>query len=389
MKILFFINGIYLGGKERRMIELMKELKKRPQFSFELVVMNEEINYPEIHDFNIKIHFLIRKTKKDLSIFSNFYKICKEFKPDVIHCWDSMTATYSIPSCKLLKIKLMNGMVVDSPSRRNIFNKNWFRAKLVFPLSDIIIGNSKAGLEAYSAPVKKSFVIYNGYNFERSEQLLDNKTIRKQLQIHTRYIIGMVATFSGFKDYKTFYKAADIVLKKRNDVTFLAIGNNTDSLASQKLVNSQFSDYFRLLGKKSGIESIVNRMDICVLATFTEGISNSIMEYMALGKPVIATSGGGTNEIVIDNKSGFLVKKSDPEDMANKMEVLLNDAGLRSQMGNIGQARIRDLFSIDEMVKKYTYLYESLLEGKMHLSKVNPQNEVTNDALIINPKNIK
>ena len=117
----------------------------------------------------------------------------------------------------------------------------------------------------------------------------------------------MVATFSGLKDYKTYYKAADIVLRKRNDVTFLAIGSYTDSLASQKLVCSQFRDHFRLLGKKSGIESIINTIDICVLATFTEGISNSIMEYMALGKPVIASAGGGTNEILEDKKTGFLL----------------------------------------------------------------------------------
>ena len=53
-------------------------------------------------------------------------------------------------------------------------------------------------------------------------------------------------------------------------------------------------------------------MDICLLSTFTEGISNSIMEYMALGKPVIATDGGGTKEIVDDGETGFLIGQSDP-----------------------------------------------------------------------------
>src|SRR5665647_954940 len=188
MKILFFINGIYLGGKERRLVELMKEIKLRKQFEFELVVMNPEINYREIFDLKIKIHYLIRKTKKDLSVFLKFYKICKDYKPDVIHCWDSMTAIYSIPACRLLNIKLMNGMVVDSPSKRNILNKNWLRAKLAFPFSNIIIGNSKAGLQAYNTPLKKSFVVYNGYNFNRNEHLLENKIIRENFNIQTRYI---------------------------------------------------------------------------------------------------------------------------------------------------------------------------------------------------------
>lgn len=359
MKILFFINGIYLGGKERRLVELMKQLKLNPQFEFELVVMDSEINYKDILDLNIKIHYLIRKSKKDLSVFPALYSICKSFKPDVIHCWDGMTAIYSVPVCKLLHIKLINGMVVNCPSRRNILNKKLLRAKLAFPFSNVIIGNSKAGLKAYSAPANKSIVIYNGYNFKRSENLLEKSSIRQQLNIHTKFIIGMVATFSKSKDYDTYFKAASIVLRKRIDITFLAIGNNTDSSAAQELVDQQFRDYFKLLGKKPDIESFINVLDIGILATFTEGISNSIMEYMALGKPVIATFGSGTNEIVKNNETGLLVKVSDPQDLADKIEILLNNTAQSTQMGLKGQQRIKKNFSIDCMIEKYTAVYKT------------------------------
>lgn len=361
MRILFFINGIHPGGKERRMIELMKELKLRKGIDFELALMNREINYPEILKMDIKLHYLIRKSKKDLSIFRKFYKLCKEFRPDIIHCWDSMTAVYAIPACKLLNIKLMNGMVVDTPVIKNITNKNWLRARLTFPFSDVIVGNSKAGMKAYKAPLKKGLIIHNGYNFKRNEQLLDNKIIREQLDIHTEYIIGMVATFSEYKDYTTYYQAAKLLLTKRQDITFLAIGNNTDSPSSQQLAGNNLKEHFRLLGEKSGIESYINAMDICVLATFTEGISNSIMEYMALGKPVIATSGGGTNEIVEDGKTGILIKPSDAEILANKMELLLNNPELCLKMGISGKKRIQNYFSIDAMVNAFISYYEKLI----------------------------
>lgn len=360
MKILFFINGLHPGGKERRMLELMKELKLKKEIEFELVLMNKEISYPEIFDMDVKLHFLIRKTKKDFSIFKRVYKICKEYEPDIIHCWDSMTAIYAIPASKLLNIKLMNGMVVDSPSKNNILNKNWLRAKLTFPFSDIIVGNSVAGLSAYKAPTRKSYCIHNGYNFRRSTNLSDIKIIRNQLDIHTKYIIGMVAAFSKYKDYKTFYEAAKLILKKRQDITFIAIGNNTNSVVSKQMIENEFKKYFKLLGQKTDIETFINAMDICVLATFSEGISNSILEYMALGKPVIATLGGGTIEIVEDNKTGYLVKVSDIEEMANKMEYLLNNPELRNQMGINGQLRIQNLFSINLMVKKFVALYEKL-----------------------------
>lgn len=353
------------GGKERRLTELMKAFNLKPGIQFELVVMNRNIHYKEVFELNINIHYLIRKTKKDISVFKQFYEICKQFKPDIIHCWDSMTAIYSIPACKLLNIKFVNGMIVDAPQKQNIFNKYWLRAKLTFLFSNIIIGNSKAGLEAYHVPKRKSFFIYNGFNFNRTNNLETSEKIFSETGINSKYTVGMVASFSEYKDYKTYFSAAQILLAKRNDITFLAIGTDTDSAAAKSLIDEKYTDNFKLLGKKSGIESFINVMDICVLSTFTEGISNSILEYMALAKPVVASFGGGTNEIVVDNKTGFLVKQSDPEDLAGKIEILLNDEDLRQKMGLAGRDRIQSVFSIGHMKDEYVSLYEMVIKDNV------------------------
>lgn len=360
MKILFFINCLKAGGKERRFVELLKGLQPIPSIEFEIVVMDENIHYTEIYEMNAKIHYLVRQSKKDFSVFKKFYKICKNYKPDIVHCWDSMTAVYSIPASKLLGIKLINGMVTDTPVKRNLSNKYWLRAKITFLFSNIIIGNSYAGLAAYKAPMKKSYLIYNGFNFERIRNLAKSETVRNELKIKTKYLVGIVASFSIYKDYKTYFTAAQLLLERRNDVTFIALGNNTDSGESMSLIDIKHKEAIRLLGTKNNVEAYIEAMDICILSTFTEGISNSIMEYMALGKPVIATIGGGTDEIVEDKKTGFLIKTSDFEDLASKINFLLNDAALRARMGKEGKLRIEKNFSIDLMVSKYVTLYESM-----------------------------
>lgn len=361
MRVLYIIDGLNAGGKERRLTELLKNLSKEKVIEFELVTMTKEIYYKDIFDLNIKIHYIIRKTRKDISIFKKFYKICRNFKPDIVHCWDGMTAIYAIPACRLLNIKLVNGMVADSPAKRNIFNKYWLRAKVTFPFSDIIVGNSKSGLKAYKAPKNKSIYIYNGFDFKRIDNIVKNDIIRTQLKITSKFVIGMVASFSKYKDYKTYFTSAQLLLSKRNDITFVAIGDNTDSDLSKNLIDNKYIENFRLLGKKSGIESFINSMDICVLSTFTEGISNSILEYMALGKPVIATSGGGTNEIVEDNKTGFLIKSLNPKELAEKIDFLLNDTELCLNMGIRGQKRIHELFSINSMTSKFISCYKMVL----------------------------
>ncbi|MBS1573972.1 MAG: glycosyltransferase [Bacteroidetes bacterium] len=360
MKILFFIEAMRSGGKERRLVELMKGLKAIPDLRFEVVVMDNDVHYKDIFKLGINIHFLLRTTKKDISAFYKFYKICKEYKPDIVHCWDSMTSIYSIPACKLLKIKLVNGAIVDAPSERHIFNKHWLRAKIAFPFSNLIVGNSNTGLAAYNAPKKKSVCIHNGFNFERIKTVRENKITRENLKVSTSFVVGMVASFSETKDYKTYFAAAQKLLEKRNDITFLAIGSDTDSNDARKMIQDKYVANFKLLGKRSDIESLIDLMDICILATFTEGISNAILEYMALGKPVIASSGGGTPEIVDDNVTGFLIETSSPGQLCDKMELLLKDKKLRIEMGKAGNNRIHNHFSIDKMVGEYVVNYESL-----------------------------
>ncbi|MEO5991271.1 MAG: glycosyltransferase [Ferruginibacter sp.] len=370
MRILFFIESLRAGGKERRLTELIKGLRVVPYIEYEIVVMSSDIHYQDILKLNIKIHSLIRKTKKDLSVFKRFYQLTKIYKPDIIHCWDDMTAVIAVPACKMLGIKLVNGMVIDTPVHQNIFNKYWLRAKLTFPFSDVIIGNSKAGLCAYGAPAKKSLVIYNGYNFERNKNLSDRTEIRNQLNISTRFIISMVATNSDKKDYKTYLKAAEIVLSKRNDVTFLAIGEKTDSLDLENLVNKNIiGNKIRFLGKKKNVEDFINITDVGVLATYTEGISNSILEFMALGKPVIATDGGGTIEILQECKTGYLVKPYDSAGLAFKIGLLLENENKRIEMGKFAQKRIEDVFSIKLMVDNFLSIYSKLLKTNLKLTE--------------------
>lgn len=366
MRIIYFIDGLIAGGRERRLVELMKGIKSGLKIEFELVIMNPEIHYQQVFDLGIKIHYLNRAIKKDISGFYKFYKICKYFKPDIIHCWDSMTAIYSIPTSRLLNIKLINGMVTDAPVNLNVFNKFWFRTKIAFFFSKLIIGNSKAGLKAYNAPSKKSIYIYNGFDFKRAKDIEKPEVLKAKFNIKSKYIVLMVGAFGERKDYDSFIEAAKLICDKREDTEFIAVGDGKDFNRISEKIKIGFNGRIKLVGRQSDVESIINISDICILATnakfHREGISNSILEYMAFGKPVIATSGGGTDEIVEDSKTGFLINPFNPCQLAEKIEVLLSDQALRTNFGKAGQERIKTRFSIDNMVSEYISQYKMTLK---------------------------
>lgn len=360
MRILFFIDSFPAGGKERRLVELMKGLRAQSGYEFELAIMTHDVHYKEVFELCNKVHFVVRKTKKDFSVFGQFHRLCKDFRPDIVHCWDSMTAVYLVPLTFLHRFKLVNGMIADTPAITGFRNKNWLRGKLTFPFSHAIVGNSMAGLKAYGAPSRKSHCIYNGFSFSRTEQLQEPDTVRRQLNINTNLVIGMVASFSRFKDYPVYYKAALALLEERKDITFLAVGDHTDSDASKNLVPLENQGNFRFLGRRPDAEALISCMDICVLATFTEGISNSVMEYMAMNKPVVATDGGGTKEIVEEGRTGYLVKAGDAAELASKIRLLLDDPVKRKEMGAAGRQRVKDHFLLTTMVEKYDVLYKRL-----------------------------
>jgi glycosyltransferase involved in cell wall biosynthesis len=361
MKILHFIDCLRSGGKERQLVELLKGLSTCKDIIFELAIMSYDIHYSASYDQNIRIHYLIRKNKKDSRIFLKLYNLCKAIKPSIIHTWDSMTSVYAFPIAKILKIRLLNGMIRDAPSNLKPFSRVWIRSKITFPFSNLIISNSYAGLKAYNAPSQKSVCIYNGFDFDRIRNLQKKENVKTRFAINTEKVIGMVASFSNNKDYETYIWVAQMVLKEKENVTFLAIGDGENLEKCKKIVSDRFVDKIKFLGKRNDVESIINIFDIGVLATYTEGLSNAIMEYMALGKPVVATDSGGTKELVVNGKTGFLVKPLDVRDMYIKILQLLENGTLAIKMGEAGRERIYSSFNLEKMSNSFFKLYETII----------------------------
>lgn len=374
MKILFFIDKMTSGGKERRLTELMKYLHKTAGIDFQLAVMDSEIHYKEVFDLGIPIHYLIRSVKKDFSIFKKFYSLCKTYQPDIVHCWDSMTAVYCYPAWKLLHFKLVNGMVVDTPANQSLLNAHYIRSVLSVKIADRVVGNSNAGLKAYRVKKEKSCCIYNGMDLSRFNELKDPSIIKAELSNSIGsgdFIVGMVAAFEDRKDYDTLIQAARSLTDSYDDIRFVLVGGGSNYEKIRNQVQGDDNKKIIFTGKRNHVEEIVQLFDVGILLTNSkvhgEGISNSIIEYMALSKPVIATTGGGTNEVVFDGRNGFLVNAGDVETIIHRIAQLKNDPELRRRMGQTGREMVEQQFEISKMAEKYIHLYRSLL-SENHMS---------------------
>ena len=363
MKVLFFIESLHAGGKERRLVELIKGLSEDKSIDMEIVLTKETIHYKDIFSANIKIHYALRKRlKKDPTVFFKFFRIAMAMKPDIIHVWANMSAIYAIPTKILLKTPMINNQISDAPSK---ISNSILGHRLTFPFSDRIVANSYAGLSAYKAPRNKSRVIYNGFDLNRINKLDETIAVRNKFNIATKYVIGMIATFSEKKDYTTYIKAANTVLSKEKNITFLCVGSG-DTSVFKLMVEPENKNNVLFLGKQDNVENIMNVCDIGVLSTFTEGISNALLEFSALGKPVITTSGGGNVELVKQGKTGYLVNQKSPEELAEKIMLLLGNKTKRIQFGRAGKSRIESDFSIHKMIENFRSLYIEIIAEKKY-----------------------
>lgn len=364
MKILTVTDSFHTGGKERRLIELLKGLSKN-DIDCELVILSRVVTYPELYNLNIKIYYVDRKVKKDPTIFGKLYKIIKESKPDLVQSWSSMMSIYAVPVVKLLRIPFVNAIIANAPHHVKPFSQPWLRTKLTFPFSDAVVANSYAGIRSFHAPPDRSFVIHNGFDFNRANKIVPPEQIKQELGITTSKVVGMVGKFQPRKDYHTYLTAAMQVVSERSDVTFLAIGDGDLLAECQQLVAGKDKGRILFTGRREDVESIVNVLDIGVLNTnhrvHGEGISNALIEYMVMGKPVIATKGGGTAELVVDKEVGYIVPPGNIEVLVQKLRTLLNDAELAVRLGENGRQRVYKNFNLDRMTREYIQMYEQLL----------------------------
>ena len=255
-------------------------------------------------------------------------------------------------------VKLINGTIRNAFSGHGL---RWQWHKLMLYLADARVANSKAGFASRGiAPDGPgNYLIYNGLDLDRFESRASPNGEKPAIHAKGRKVVGMVAEFSDYKDFSTFIRAAQEVLARRQDVVFVAVGDGKNLDACKRMVSVNEKSIL-FLGKRKGVEALLHQMDIGVLCTFTEGISNSVMEYMAAGNPVVVTRGGGSSELIVDGEHGFLVPASDPTAVARRLEFLLDHPSDAERMAAAGRSRVQEMFSLSRLAESTLRMYRDV-----------------------------
>lgn len=216
-------------------------------------------------------------------------------------------------------------------------------------------------------PSGKIEVIYNGIETSvfssRSEDM--KLGCRRTLGIPGGCpVVAIVANLRPIKAIDVFLRASAIVAHARPGVRFLIAGEGPERERLAALARELgIEDTAIFLGRRDDIPDVLSICSAAVLSSISEGLSNAIIEYMAMGLPVVCTDAGGNPELVEDGRNGFLVPVSDHAAMANAILRILDSPELMKKMGEESLKKARDMFSLDCFVRRHEDYYQRLAGG--------------------------
>jgi glycosyltransferase involved in cell wall biosynthesis len=226
-------------------------------------------------------------------------------------------------------------------------------------------------------PAQRIFPIYNGVDLnEREVTKKSIETIKTENSIHPDHlIVGLIANLRRIKGVHFLIEAVSIICKNRSDVEFLIVGgNNTDEIGyrredmESRAKKLELDQNIHFLGKRSDIPDLVSIFDVAVIASLSEGFSNTILEYMASSKPVVATAVGGNAEAVVHGKTGLLVAPGDSGALAEAICAILDNKKMALQFGTAGRKRAEEKFSLENMIRNYENIFAQVINARKKAS---------------------
>ncbi len=367
VNILFIAHDTGLiGGAERQLLELFRGLDRK-RFSPYLICLEEGGPVARrAEELDVPVSHAERKWRWDLGVIARIRGFINDNSIRIVHAYLGLPGFYGATAGKWAGSRVITTIRIAGPRRR----PSDITERFAFLISDRIISNSKAGADYYFRRFPgrgKTEIIFNGYDM--SDFKSRGAKTRADLGLPPEgLIVGHVANLSYLKDYPTFLQALAAVLPEIPASHAVILGDG-DKRADYEAIAESLGIRERtlFLGHRRDVLDLVGHFDIGVLAShpkYGEGLSNSISEYMGLGKPVIATDIGGNSELVDEGVTGLLCPAGDAEAMAEKMLILLSDEGLRQTMGERGRRFFLGNLTLERMVSETERVYEELLRGQ-------------------------
>ena len=366
------IYSLGVGGLENGVVNLINTMPAEKYRHAIICIKNSTEFSLRIQRDDVEIYELNKREGHDWASFVRMYRLLKKLGPTIVHTRNLAAIEYQLPAFLAgvpHRVHGEHGWDVFDPDGNN---KKYQRLRrFLNGVIDKFIPLSRH-LESYlcdkvGIPPAKIVRICNGVDTEKFYPATQKKPLPDcPLTFSPEFIyIGCVGRMHGVKDQLTLVRAFIRMLEKqpalKDTVRLIIVGDGPiREQALTLLASRDVAELAWLPGQRNDIAAIMRRLDIFVLPSRAEGISNTILEAMATALPIVATRVGGNPELVDDGETGLLVEKENNEAMADALLDYVADSDKRRRHGQNALKKVQNQYSLQVMVANYLAVYDAV-----------------------------
>lgn len=365
-----------VGGLENGVVNLINRIPD-DQYRHVIISLTDSTDFKQrLNRKDVEVYCLNKKPGHDIGLYFRLWKLLRELKPAITH-------TRNLAALEMVAISMLAGVKrrIHSEHGWGMSDLNGANRKyrLLRRVMSVIV-HRYIGLSKHivnylhqdaGIPLDKLTQIYNGVDADRfnpdEKQPQDFSPFPAEFINPNTILIGTVGRMEPVKDQLTLVDAFIQLVKQseqqqQENLRLVLIGEGElRPQAQAKLDAVGLSKQAWLPGSRDDVNSLMNCMDIFVLPSRNEGISNTILEAMATGLPVIATRVGGNPELVVDGETGILVPSDDAHQMMQALSIYVESEEKRQADGQAASQLIAKRFRLEHMVDNYLSVYDNIM----------------------------
>lgn len=370
------IHHLVIGGLENGLVNLINRIPPH-RYRHAIVCMTDYSDFSlRIRRDDVQIFSMDKKFGRDFGVYGKLYKLFRRIRPDVVHS-RNLTALDSLLPATLsgvpVRIHGEHGRDQFDPEGKNP-KYRWLR-RLHRPMISHYVALSK-DLERYlreaiGVPQERITQIYNGVDTDLFHPSPDGREAIGPYSDPGYFVVGTVGRMQPVKDQVTLVRAMIELWRSdesaRKWLRLALVGDGPLRAAIAGLLRREnATELAWLTGARDDVPRLMRGLDLFVLPSLAEGVSNTLLEAMASGLPVVATRVGGNPELIEEGRSGMLVPSADPHAMAAAIREYYLNRDMARRQGVLAREIARRRFGLDVMVTNYLNLYDRLSCSNHH-----------------------
>lgn len=368
------IYRLAVGGTENGLVNLLNRLPQ-DRFRHAIICLTEVTDFADrITAGNVQLFELNKSPGKDPAFYRRFWRLMRRLQPTIVHTRNLGTLDLA-PIAALagvpVRIHGEHGWDASDPQGTNAKYRLLRRACDRFIHGYVAVSSDIAEWlhTVIGIRPRKVHEIRNGVDTERFCPGGDAASLPFESSGSGATVVGTVARLDPIKGLNVLLEAFEAVVERsrggRSRPRLVIVGDGPEfGRLESDLKSKDLSDLVWLSGARSDVPALLRSFDIFALSSLNEGTSNTILEAMSTGLPVVATNVGGNPRLLLHDVTGELVPAKSPADLADALSRYLDDGERRERHGRAGRERAQQEFSIAAMASAYQRMYATEIDQR-------------------------